>query len=107
MSSIKFVTEKDLQIVLQKLFDWMPFKKTSSNGVVINNGIADEDTIIAVGINEGQDNALEIKSDGKIYIKDKEGTNDILLQDIIGATEIDPPGSIETDKIDDIINQYN
>ena len=86
MSSIKFVTAEDLQSVLQKLIDWMPFKKTA-DGVVEIEG--------------------EIRMGNKVYIKNSDNTEDVLLQDVIGATTIDPPGAIDKNTIDDIIEQYN
>ena len=43
----------------------------------------------------------------KVYIKNSDNTEDVLLQDVIGATTIDPPGAIDKNKIDDIINEYN
>lgn len=103
MSSIKFVTAEDLQSVLQKLKDWMPFKKTDK-GVVFNNGEVDEDTVFAIGTEGG--NAFEVKEDGSIYVKDS-SDKDVKLQDIIGATSIDPPGKIENTKIDEIIQEFN
>lgn len=86
MSNIKYVTEDSLKAVLNKLKEWMPFKKTA-DGVVEIEG--------------------EIRMGNKVYIKNSDNTEDVLLQDVIGATTIDPPGAIDKNTIDDIIEQYN
>ena len=86
MSNIKYVTEDSLKAVLNKLKEWMPFKKTV-DGVVKIEG--------------------EIRMGNKVYIKNSDNTEDVLLQDVIGATTIDPPGAIDKNTIDDIIEQYN
>lgn len=85
MSTIKYVTEESLQTILTKLKEWLPFKK-SSEGVVEMEG--------------------EIHMGEKVYIK-TDPNKEVLLQDIVGATTLDPPGSIEKETIDNIIEQYN
>ena len=86
MSIIKYVTEDSLKVILEKLKAWMPFKK-SQDGVVTIEG--------------------EIHMGNKVYIMNNDNDKEILLQDVLGATVVDPPGAIDKNKIDDIINEYN
>lgn len=99
MSSIKFVTAEDLQSVLQKLKDWMPFQKTEKGIEIIGEGNG-EDTIFNIKVESGD--AFKVKGDGTVYVKN--GDEDVSLQDIINST-LEPHEEITNIEIDKMIEE--
>ena len=84
MAQDKIVTSKSLNAILNKLYEWMPFKK-NNGGIVQNNtnnttntgeialgnyNISDSNTILSIGIGDedNRKNAIQICKDGQIHI---------------------------------------
>lgn len=74
--SDKFVTESGLKTILNKLYDWFPFRKKDTGEVQFgtNNEDSSESIFsIGIGTSDQAKNALEIQKDGDIYIYDNSG----------------------------------
>lgn len=74
--SDKFVTESGLKTILNKLYDWFPFRKKDTGEVQFGaNNEDSSESIFSVGIGTSDQakNAFEIQKDGDIYIYDNSG----------------------------------
>jgi hypothetical protein len=119
----KFITREDLNKVLNKLSNWMPFSKrknslTNEELGLETNGTDDEialgsynksenDTQFSIGVGspEERKNAIEVKDNGdvymisgNVYVTNSDGQQ-ITIKDIVNSTNTDEWVSIKVDEI--------
>ena len=123
---VKFVTDVDISRLLSRLNSWMPFKKGNNSKTIEESGLeaindfelavgkynkSDKGTIFSVGIGKStsdRKNAIEIKDNGEVLVKKSVSDDEMVaIQDIIGATEIDPPSRIDEDFIENLAKEYD
>lgn len=113
----KIISSNILELILRKLYSWMPFRKGRNSRTIEESGLeahndfevaigkyneSETGTMFSVGVGNStqRQNAFEVKETGEVLIrKDLNGSAMVSLQDFIGQTPLNPPTAIEDEFI--------